>query len=189
MFHKYDSKVSAIEDAKELAKLTFDQVHDTFTAFEMRWRKGKSSDKKAGFKAMKNLKIKEKKKQLVGNDPDETKCPNKGQIESDEDESDKKRNFNGNKKGKDKKKKLIFMRCSDTTDEESKDDEAMLIVSIDVEENKVDSSSIEESSEEEEEDENHIKRLNIELLLNSSEEKGKSSKGHLRPQGTRTISA
>ena len=69
---KYDSKVSAIEEAKDLDTITLDQVHGTFTALEMRWKKGKSTDKQAAFKAMKNLKINEKKKKQSVEDTDES---------------------------------------------------------------------------------------------------------------------
>ena len=48
---KYESKVSAIEEAKDLNALTWDELHGSLTAYEMRADKGKGQDVQASFKS------------------------------------------------------------------------------------------------------------------------------------------
>ena len=53
---RFDSKVSAIEEAKYLNTFNMDEMHGSLTAYEMRIGKGKSIDRKAAFKAKKKTK-------------------------------------------------------------------------------------------------------------------------------------
>ncbi|MCY6525029.1 hypothetical protein, partial [Actinobacillus pleuropneumoniae] len=55
---RFDSKISAIEEAKDLDSLKMDELHGIFTACEM--RKGGPSSKDAAFKASKLKKGKER---------------------------------------------------------------------------------------------------------------------------------
>ncbi|XP_043710266.1 intracellular protein transport protein USO1-like [Telopea speciosissima] len=48
---RLESKVSAVEEAKDLEVLSLDELHGNFTAYEMRKGKGKSVDKDAAFKS------------------------------------------------------------------------------------------------------------------------------------------
>ena len=48
---KYESKVSTIEEAKDLNTLTWDELHGSLTAYEMRADKGKNPDIQASFKS------------------------------------------------------------------------------------------------------------------------------------------
>ena len=48
---RFDSKVSAIEEAKNLKTFSIDEMHGSLTAYEMRIGKAKHSDKEAAFKA------------------------------------------------------------------------------------------------------------------------------------------
>lgn len=56
--YKFDSKVSAIEEEKDLDPLNVDELHGILTAYEM--RKGGPSSKHAAFKASKSKKGKER---------------------------------------------------------------------------------------------------------------------------------
>jgi hypothetical protein len=56
---KYDAKVSAIEETRDLTKMTMDELHGSLIAYEM--RKGMESDRQnneAVFKGIKNTKEK-----------------------------------------------------------------------------------------------------------------------------------
>ena len=55
---RFDSKISAIEEAKDLDTLKMDELHGILTAYEM--RKGGPSSKDAAFKASKSKKGKER---------------------------------------------------------------------------------------------------------------------------------
>jgi hypothetical protein len=57
----FDAKVSAIEEMKDLDKLTMDELHGILTAYEMRTEKENSSKKEVAFKASKKTKNKEHK--------------------------------------------------------------------------------------------------------------------------------
>jgi len=52
----FDSKVSAIEEAKDLNTFNMDEMHGSLIAYEMRIGKGKSIDKEAAFKVKKKNK-------------------------------------------------------------------------------------------------------------------------------------
>lgn len=56
---EYNAKVSAIEEAKNLNKISLDELHGTLTAYEMRMVETKHTEKEAAFKSMKKLKIKQ----------------------------------------------------------------------------------------------------------------------------------
>ena len=53
---KYDSKVSTLEERDDLDSLTVDELHEIFTAYEMRTRQNHPSRKEAAFKAIKESK-------------------------------------------------------------------------------------------------------------------------------------
>ena len=55
---RFDSKISAIEEAKDLDTLKMDEVHKILTTYEM--RKGGPSSKDAALKASKSKKGKER---------------------------------------------------------------------------------------------------------------------------------
>ena len=86
---RFDSKVSAIEEAKDLNTFTMDELHGSLTAYEMRIGKTSSSDKEAAFK------VQRKVKETAGHD-----------IDSDDDELEAqfvrklKKGSNGKYKGK-----------------------------------------------------------------------------------------
>ena len=53
---RYDAKVSAIEESRDLTKMTMDELHGTLTAYEMRTdiEYGQSTSREVAFKASKN---------------------------------------------------------------------------------------------------------------------------------------
>jgi len=53
---RFNSKVSAIEEAKDLNTFNMDEMHGSLTAYEMRIGKGKSIDREAAFKVKKKIK-------------------------------------------------------------------------------------------------------------------------------------
>jgi hypothetical protein len=50
---RYDTNISTIEDRSNLDILTIDQLHEIFTAYEMRTRNDKSSKRETTFTALK----------------------------------------------------------------------------------------------------------------------------------------
>ncbi|KAH9293136.1 hypothetical protein KI387_041660 [Taxus chinensis] len=56
---RFDAKVSAIEEMKDLDKLSMDELHGILTAYEMRTESNRPSKKEAAFKVSKKEKIKE----------------------------------------------------------------------------------------------------------------------------------
>ncbi|XP_043694135.1 intracellular protein transport protein USO1-like [Telopea speciosissima] len=84
---RLDSKVSAVEEAKDLEVLSLDELHGIFTAYEMRKGKGKSVDKEAAFKAMNKLKITEQPESEEEDSDDDDESNNTSEEEA-EDESD-----------------------------------------------------------------------------------------------------
>ncbi|MDL1135896.1 hypothetical protein PS057_21425, partial [Yersinia pestis] len=62
---RFDSKVSAIEEAKDLNEFSMDELHGSLTAYEMRIGKTSSSDREAAFKVQK------KAKEIAGHDSDD----------------------------------------------------------------------------------------------------------------------
>ena len=61
---RFDSKVSAIEEAKNLNVFSMDELHGSLTAYEMRIGKTSSSDREAAFKVQK------KEKEVADHDDD-----------------------------------------------------------------------------------------------------------------------
>ena len=55
---QFDSKVSSLEEMKDLDKLSMDEMHGILTTFEMRTKKEKLSIKEATFKVSKKTKKK-----------------------------------------------------------------------------------------------------------------------------------
>ncbi|XP_043725747.1 uncharacterized protein LOC122672320 [Telopea speciosissima] len=55
----YNAKVSAIEESKDLNKLSLDELHGTLTAYEMRMVDPAIKEKETAFKAMRKMKIDE----------------------------------------------------------------------------------------------------------------------------------
>ena len=53
---RFDSKVSALEERKDLDKLSMDELHGILTAYEMRTEQEKPSRKEATFKVSKKTK-------------------------------------------------------------------------------------------------------------------------------------
>ncbi|KAJ8636298.1 hypothetical protein MRB53_010565 [Persea americana] len=62
---RFDSKVSAIEEAKDLNAFSMDELHGSFTAYEMRIGKTSTSDREVAFKVQK------KAKEVADSDDDE----------------------------------------------------------------------------------------------------------------------
>ena len=58
LLDRFDSKISAIEESKDLDTLKMDELHGIITTYEM--RKGGPSSKDAAFKALKSKKGKER---------------------------------------------------------------------------------------------------------------------------------
>ena len=50
---RFDSKVLALEERKDLDKLSMDELHGILTTYEMRTKQEKQSKKEATFKASK----------------------------------------------------------------------------------------------------------------------------------------
>ena len=55
---RFDSKVSVLEDIKELDTITMDEIHGILTAYEMRAEKENPSRRESTIKASKKTKIK-----------------------------------------------------------------------------------------------------------------------------------
>ena len=70
---RYDSKVSTIEENRDLIKMTMDELHGSHIAYEMRTcTENEQSNKEETFKGMKKTKDKEhKEKEKLGYDSDE----------------------------------------------------------------------------------------------------------------------
>lgn len=62
MTTKYDAKISAIEEGREIDKITLDEVHGIITTYEMRIQSDKSSKREAAFKIVKKDKDESNKK-------------------------------------------------------------------------------------------------------------------------------
>jgi hypothetical protein len=57
---KYDAKVSAIEETRDLTKMTMDELHGTLMAYEMRTSiESDQTNNEASFKAIKKTKDKD----------------------------------------------------------------------------------------------------------------------------------
>ncbi|XP_043705482.1 uncharacterized protein LOC122655345 [Telopea speciosissima] len=141
---KYNPKVSAIEEAKDLDTLSLDEVHGSLTAYGMRIGKEKSTKKEAAFKALKNLKIKQEsddedsEDELIAN-----LCPNKEKHEDEEEEDaqessrskkNKKKFFP--KRGKTNRRSLISKKNDSSSnefdDDSDESDEALFMAFTEV---------------------------------------------------------
>jgi hypothetical protein len=58
---RYDANISSVEDRSDLSSLTVDQLHGTFTTYEMRTGNNKSEKDETSFKSFKT-KINQKQK-------------------------------------------------------------------------------------------------------------------------------
>ncbi|XP_042518445.1 uncharacterized protein LOC122092169 [Macadamia integrifolia] len=65
---QFMSKVSAIEESKDLNTMKLDELHGTLIAYEMRMVKSKPIEKEVAFKALKKLKINEDSEQKDSDD-------------------------------------------------------------------------------------------------------------------------
>jgi hypothetical protein len=70
---RYDVKVSAIEETRDLAKMTMDELHGTLAAYEMRTdRENEQPNREAPFKVTKKTRNKEHKvEERPGDESDE----------------------------------------------------------------------------------------------------------------------
>lgn len=62
MSFKYEPKISIVEEAKDIDKLTLDELHGIFTTYEMNMGNAEPSKKETTFKAAKKEKSKSPKK-------------------------------------------------------------------------------------------------------------------------------
>eukprot|EP00253_Pinus_taeda_P032684 PITA_32684 len=124
--NRFDSKISAIEEAKDLDTLKMDELHGILSAHEM--RKGGPSSKDAAFKASKSKKGKERNECSDESGHYAAKCPHK---HDNDDEGNSKRMAH-KKKGFNKKNFFFkqdefdedeFMVIKKKSDEESDHDE------------------------------------------------------------------
>jgi hypothetical protein len=60
---RFDPKISALEERSNLNSISMDEVHGIFTAYEMRTEQENTDIKEAAFRASKNSKQKEMKKE------------------------------------------------------------------------------------------------------------------------------
>ena len=67
---RYDAKVSAIEESRDLTKMTMDELHGTLTAYEMRIyiEDGQSKSRKATFKSSNKTQNKGHKQEEMSDD-------------------------------------------------------------------------------------------------------------------------
>ncbi|XP_043705467.1 transcription initiation factor TFIID subunit 11-like [Telopea speciosissima] len=93
---RFDSKVSAIEEAKDLDTFSMDELHGSLSAFEMRIDRPKATDKTAAFKVQKKKKIEPK------SDEDDT------DVDSDDGETNFVRKL---KRGKGKYRGKLPFKC------------------------------------------------------------------------------
>ncbi|KAH9331802.1 hypothetical protein KI387_003910, partial [Taxus chinensis] len=69
----FDAKVSAIEEMKDLDKLSMDELHGILTDYEMRTESNKPAKKEAAFKVSKKKEIKESKANDESNSEEDEK--------------------------------------------------------------------------------------------------------------------